>query len=134
MGLRSYDQSPKEKYRKTFNAPPGAYAPEEIIFGGMGAGDTDGAYFREITALLETSPVGATFPSGTQLELWLPHVTDSNRAAENFDGSDYFNTGVTPLTAQGMGRWQISAWPGAKLRFKNGGGAALQVTVSACGY
>ena len=135
MGLRSYTQTPIERYRQTFNAPPGGYAPEEIVFGAAQIGDSEAnSFFREITALLETSPVGATFPSGTQLELWLPHITDSTRPASSFDGSDYFNSAVTPLTAPGMGRWQMSAWPGAKLRFKNGGAAALQVTVSACGY
>ena len=134
MGLRSYDQSPKEMYRLTMNAPPGAYAPEEIIFGAPGVGDANQAYFREVTALLETQPVGATFPTGTQLELWLPHVVDSTKAGSAFDGTDYYNSGITPVTAPGAGRWQLSAWPGAKLRFKNGGAAALQVTVSASGY
>lgn len=131
MGLRSYDQSAKEMYRVVFNAPAtaGNYATEAITFGLAKAGQAS-QYFREISALVEQA-----MPTGFQLELWLPQVPDGNVSADSEGPGTYWNSNVTPLTTQALGRWQVSGWPGAQLRMKNTSATnPASITVSASGF
>jgi hypothetical protein len=129
MGNRSFDQSAKEMYRVTFQVPAisGNYATETITFGKAQPGQSV-QYFREVSALVEQAIL-----AGAVVELWLPQVPDGTVSAEQEGPGTYWNTNVTPLSTQALGRWQISAWPGAQLRVKSGGvGGAL--TVSASGF
>lgn len=128
MGLRSYDQSAKEMYRVTFNVPgvAGNYASETITFGQVGVG-TSYQFFREVSALVEQAII-----AGAVVELWLPQIPDGSVSAAGEGPGTYWNTNVTPLSTQALGRWQFSAWPGAQLRVKSGGnGGALTISASA---
>lgn len=127
MGTRSFDQSAKETYRQTVNVPgvAGNYG-EFITFGDTTPGGGP-QYFREITALVETLVAGAV------VELWLPQVPDGSVAASDMSSGNYYNSGMTPLSAQGAVRWQLSAWPGAQLRVKSGGTPGAMV-ISAAGF
>lgn len=133
MGLRSYDQSPKEMYRQTYTVTntmvAGDYASERITFGPRLAGDSV-QFFREVSALVE-GPI----LFGCQFELWLPKIAVGGQLPSDLTDADYFNTNVTPLSTAALGRWQLSAWPGAQLRMKAGAGAIPgSVTLNASGY
>lgn len=127
MGFKSYDQAAKEMYRRTVSVPSvsGNYA-EFITFGPCAVGQNV-QYFREITALVEN------FVAGSVIELWLPRVPDGSEPVSSEDQGDYFNSGLTPLSAAGAVRWSLSAWPGAQIRVKSGGTAGL-CTISAAGF
>lgn len=129
MGLRSYDQSFKEKVRQTFTIPvkSGDYASERITFGVCPVGMQEQS-FREISALVE-SP----FVTGAVVELWLPRLADGGEAASARTDADYTNSGVTPQSVVGLARWQVSGYPGAQIRVKSGGTPGV-LAISATGF
>lgn len=113
----------------TFNVPAisGNYATEVITFGKAQAGQAS-QYFREVSALVEQAIL-----TGASVELWLPQVPDGTVSADAEGPGTYWNSNVTPLITQALGRWQISGWPGAQLRVKSGGTGGV-LTVSASGF
>ena len=143
MGNRSYDNTFKERGRVTANVPAavGQYAPEVILFGKVGVGETAQS-FGGVTALIEQVPAGSV------VELWLPKVPDGNNPAAGLAiaNGDYFYSGLcvvpprvafsaTGETASfGSANWLLSGYPGAALRIVNRSGGGGSATISASAY
>lgn len=129
MGIKAYESPAKEKARVTFNLPnvSGNYANERITFGRVGgqgvaaaaegiSGGQREQSFSGFTATAETLVTGAA------VELWLAQNEDDVTKHSAFTDANYYNSGLTPLLAQGTINWSlIAGCSGAQIRVKSGG-------------